>query len=142
MQPTVSVNLPTYDRPRFLKEAIQSVKDQTFSDWELIVVDNASGPETKKVVDSFSPDPRICYLRRNRPGTAATARNQGITEARGRYLAFLDDDEVCCDSKRMWVRYHYSRTSPNFSIRRRLRRWWEKGTSHILKGARTLCRAT
>jgi glycosyltransferase involved in cell wall biosynthesis len=87
MDPLFSVILPTYDRPIFLAEAIDSVLRQTMKDFELIVVDDAS--PTPVVVPS---DPRIRVTRRVRSGGPAAARNTGLGLACGRFVAFLDDD--------------------------------------------------
>lgn len=90
-EPLVSVVLPTLDRPVLLGRAIRSALAQTFRDFELIVVDDGSAPETRAVVESFE-DERVRYARQERRGAAA-AENLGIAMARGRYVAFLDDDD-------------------------------------------------
>jgi len=90
--PKVSVVMTTYNYGRFLGEAIQSVLDQTFQDWELIVVDDGSTDETSEVVASF-PDPRIRYIYQQNQGNAA-GWNRGIELARGTYIAFLDADDL------------------------------------------------
>ncbi len=90
--PKVSVVISTYNRASMLKRAIQSVLAQTFQDFELIVVDNASTDNTQKIVKSFS-DERLRYIchAMNRGGSAA--RNTGIKNSKGQYIAFLDDDD-------------------------------------------------
>ncbi|GBD39772.1 UDP-Glc:alpha-D-GlcNAc-diphosphoundecaprenol beta-1,3-glucosyltransferase WfgD [bacterium HR37] len=91
--PEVSVIIPTYNRAGFLRSAIRSVLNQTFQDFEIIVVDDGSiDCSAKEVVNEFR-DPRIRYIRHevNRGGSAA--RNTGIKASRGRYIAFLDDDD-------------------------------------------------
>jgi glycosyltransferase involved in cell wall biosynthesis len=88
-EPSFSVIIPTYGRPQWLAEAIDSVRAQTLQDYELIVVDDAS-PDAVHV----EPDPRIRLIRRDANGGAAAARNTGVEAARGRYLTFLDDDDV------------------------------------------------
>jgi glycosyltransferase involved in cell wall biosynthesis len=87
--PLFSVVIPTYGRPRWLSEAIDSVMAQTVDGFELIVVDDAS-PEPVEVAGH----PRIRLVRRERNGGAASARNTGVEAARGRYVTFLDDDDV------------------------------------------------
>jgi glycosyltransferase involved in cell wall biosynthesis len=90
--PKVSVVIPTYNRHKFLHSAIASVLNQTFQDFEVIVVDDASKDETPAVVSSLS-DKRVIYVRHptNRGGSAA--RNTGILRANARYVALLDDDD-------------------------------------------------
>lgn len=87
MDPLFSIILPTYDRQAFLAEAVDSVLHQTVKDFELIVVDDAG--RTRATVP---PDPRIRLIRRDRNCGPAAARNTGLELARGRFVAFLDDD--------------------------------------------------
>ena len=89
MAPEYSVVVPTFGRPAFLAEAVQSVLRQTITDLECIVVDDAS-PDPPTLPD----DPRVTLIRRERNGGPPAARNTGIAAATGRYLAFLDDDDV------------------------------------------------
>ena len=90
--PVVSAIIPTYNFGRFLGEAIQSVLDQTFTDFELIVVDDGSTDDTREVVGSFN-DSRIRYIYQENRGLPA-ARNTGIKASRGEYIAFLDSDDI------------------------------------------------
>jgi glycosyltransferase involved in cell wall biosynthesis len=87
--PEFSVIIPTFGRPAFLSEAVDSVLKQTLGDFECLVVDDSS-PQAPRIPD----DPRIRLLRRPKNGGPAAARNTGIAEATGRYIAFLDDDDV------------------------------------------------
>lgn len=91
--PTFSVVIPTYERARPLARAVESVLAQTYGDFELIVVDDASSDATPKVIAAFN-DPRVAYIRRKRNGGNAAARNAGIRRAKGRFVAFLDDDDA------------------------------------------------
>ena len=92
MMPKVSVVIPTCNRAAFLRAAIESVLSQTFQDFEIIVIDDASRDETPEMVRALG-DGRIRYLRHeSRKGQGAT-RNAGIREARGDYVALLDDDD-------------------------------------------------
>jgi glycosyltransferase involved in cell wall biosynthesis len=88
----VSVIIPAYNYGRFLGEAIQSVLDQTFQDWELIVVDDGSTDNTREVVTAFA-DPRIHYVYQQNQGNPA-ARNAALKLVTGEYVAFLDADDV------------------------------------------------
>ena len=90
--PTVSVIIPTFNRAHLLGRAIQSVLDQTYRDFELIIVDDASTDNTREVLKSFK-DERIIYIKHDKNWGAAVARNIGIREARGEYIAFQDSDD-------------------------------------------------
>lgn len=91
--PTVSVILPTRNRAALVGRAIRSVLAQTYEDFELLVVDDASSDETREVVESFS-DRRLVYIRRDSQNSGASAaRNTGIIRARGTFISFLDDDD-------------------------------------------------
>lgn len=90
--PNVSVIIPTYNRAELLKRAIDSVLRQTYNDYELIVVSDGSNDQTDKVVAAYT-DPRIMYLKHEKPKGASATRNTGIRIAKGKYVAFLDDDD-------------------------------------------------
>ncbi len=78
----------------FLSEAVRSVEEQTFPDWECLVVDDDSTDDTKQVVDTISAgDPRVRYLYQENRGLSA-ARNTGIRESKGDFLQFLDSDDL------------------------------------------------
>ena len=90
--PKVSVIIPTYNRAEYLGEAIQSVFDQTFEDFEILIVDDGSTDDTQQLVLSFH-DPRLRSFYQNNCGISA-ARNAAIRSADGEYIAFLDSDDV------------------------------------------------
>jgi teichuronic acid biosynthesis glycosyltransferase TuaG len=91
----VSIVMPTYNSEKFVREAIDSVRAQTFDDWELIIVDDASIDETLKIIQStYAKDPRVKILTQDFNQGAAIARNKAIAEARGRFIAFLDSDDL------------------------------------------------
>lgn len=90
--PLVSVIIPTYNRAAFLRNAIRSVLKQTFRDFEILVIDDASQVDVGQLVEGFG-DCRIRLLRHDRNRGEAGARNTGVLHARGEYLAFLDDDD-------------------------------------------------
>lgn len=87
----VSIILPTYNRGDTLARAVDSVVAQTYSDWELLIVDDGSTDETASVALSYN-DPRIRYIRQENAGVAA-ARNTGLDRACGQYITFLDSDD-------------------------------------------------
>ena len=92
MNPLVSIIIPTYNRAEDLKRALQSVFDQTFTDWEVLVVDNHSIDETDSVIRSFN-DPKIKLFKVHNEGVVAVSRNLGLKHALGEYIAFLDSDD-------------------------------------------------
>src|SRR4051812_15907200 len=87
--PLFSIVLPTRNRPEMLREAIESVLVQTVTDWELLIVDDASD-----VPATCIDHPRISLIRCSKSTGPAGARNAGVAAARGKYLAFLDDDDL------------------------------------------------
>jgi glycosyltransferase involved in cell wall biosynthesis len=88
--PEVSVVIPTFNRAGFVVKAVQSVLNQTFNDWELIVVDDGSTDDTRSALKQF--EGRIRYVHQSNSGVSA-ARNTGIRAATGQWLAFLDSDD-------------------------------------------------
>lgn len=85
--------MPTYNCARFIRESISSVLAQTYTRWELLIVDDCSTDKTEDVVASFD-DPRIHYLRNEQNEGAALTRNKALRAAKGRYIAFLDSDDL------------------------------------------------
>lgn len=94
--PLVSIIIPTYNRGWILKEAINSVLAQDFTDFELIVVDDGSTDKTQDILNTYNED--IIALRQNNQGVSA-ARNAGIASALGRFIAFLDSDDLWLPKK-------------------------------------------
>ena len=96
--PNVSVILPTFNRTKFMKLAIESVYAQTYTDWEMIIADDGSAEETRMYLRSIaSPQVRTIWLRHS--GNPSRVRNCAIEAANGRYLAFLDSDDIWAPSK-------------------------------------------
>lgn len=114
MQPAVSVIMPTYNRADYLKKSIQSVLDQTFSDFEIIVINNYSTDDTLEVTKAFN-DPRIKTINFKNEGIIAKSRNQGILQSTGKYIAFLDDDDLWCSNK-LELQIKYLECNPEFDL--------------------------
>ena len=90
--PKVSVSIPTYNRAEFLRSAVISVLNQTFQNFEIIVIDDASKDHTQEVVKSLN-DKRIRHIRHEENKGVSAARNTGVANSNGEYVAFLDDDD-------------------------------------------------
>lgn len=95
--PKVSVNIPAYNDEKYIAETVQSVINQTYQDWELIIIDDGSKDKTGEIVKSFT-DPRIKYFYQENRGIGA-ARNSAIEKSSGEYIAFLDHDDLWLPSK-------------------------------------------
>ncbi len=89
--PTVSIVIPTFNRSHYLKMAIQSVLNQTYQDFEIVVVDDGSTDDTQKVASSFGD--KVLYFYQSNQGSPI-ARNMGLKLAKGKYLALLDSDDL------------------------------------------------
>lgn len=94
MPPLVSVIVPAYNYGRFISQALDSVLAQTFTDWECLIVDDGSTDDTCRVVHPYvAGTDRFRYLHQQNAGPAA-ARNTGINNSRGKYIQFLDADDL------------------------------------------------
>lgn len=97
--PEVSIIIPTFNRAHYIGDAIKSVLSQTYSSWELLIVDNGSTDNTAVIVkDYVRADARVRYLREDCKGVSR-ARNTALAEAKGEYIAFLDDDDLFLPEK-------------------------------------------
>ena len=92
--PLVSIVIPTKDRREGVLTAVRSVLDQTWTNWQLVVVDDGSTDGTAEALEPFLSDSRIELVRRERAGGVSVARNTGLARARGDYVAYLDSDNT------------------------------------------------
>ena len=100
LKPLVSIVTPVYNGEKTIGKTIESVLNQTFNDFEMIIVDDVSTDNTKKVVDKYiKNDKRIKYYVLPEKGGASAARNLAIDKAKGRYIAFLDGDDLWYPAK-------------------------------------------
>ncbi len=90
----VSIIMPSYNTGRFIKETIESVLAQTYTNWELIIVDDCSNDNTDDVVSGYLSDSRIRYIINDINSGAAVSRNRALREANGKWIAFLDSDDL------------------------------------------------
>ncbi len=99
MQPEVSIITPAYNASKYIAETITSVQRQSYQNWEMIIVDDGSSDATFELVDEFSKqDRRIVAVRQSNQGPAP-ARNNALRLARGRYVCFLDSDDIWLPKK-------------------------------------------
>lgn len=90
----VSIITPSYNTANFIVETIRCVLDQTYTNWEMIIVDDCSADHTDEAVKPFLSDTRIRYLKNEKNSGAAVSRNKALREAKGKWIAFLDSDDL------------------------------------------------
>ena len=91
----VSVITPMYNCEKFISETIESVLNQTYTNWEMIIIDDCSTDKSKQIVKQYiERDKRIRLIALNENSGAAVARNKGIEVSSGRFIAFLDGDDL------------------------------------------------
>jgi glycosyltransferase involved in cell wall biosynthesis len=96
----VSIITPSYGSARFIAQTIESVLDQTYPHWEMIIVDDVSPDNANQIIESYTQkDDRIKLIKLDKNGGPARARNRAIEEAKGRYIAFLDSDDIWLPQK-------------------------------------------
>ena len=96
--PTVSIICRTYNQERYIRQTIQSVLNQTISNWELIVINDASTDNTESEILSFD-DERIKYIRNEKNLGPLDGLNIGIAASSGKYITILDGDDLFCSEK-------------------------------------------
>lgn len=112
--PVISVVMPVYNAAPYLAEAIQSILDQTFSDFELILIDDASTDTSYAIAQSFA-DPRIRVLQNAQNRGIVFTRNRGLAELRGQFYAPFDADDVAMPTK-LAKQVHFLRENPAFGM--------------------------
>ena len=116
----VSIVMPSYNSERYIKASIQSVIDQTYPYWELLIVDDCSSDKTVKIIKSFK-DQRIKLFENEVNSGAAISRNWALREAKGKWIAFLDSDDIWLSTKleeqlKFMVDNNYSFTFTDYRI--------------------------
>lgn len=100
LEPLVSIVMPAYNASKFISESIESVLHQTYKNWELIIVNDCSKDNTEEVIKFYSnKDSRIKYYKQKTNLGVSEARNKAIIEAQGKYIAFLDSDDLWKEKK-------------------------------------------
>ncbi len=132
-EPSISVIVPVYNGGKFIKEAVDSILNQSFSDFELIVVDDCSNDDTYEIVDELKrTDKRLrIYQNNSNVGVAATL-NFGISVAKGKYIARMDADDISA-SNRLFRQLKYLENNPDLDI---VGSWYQtfgEGKERIIK---------
>ena len=99
-EPLVSIITPVYNAERFLEDTIKSVQKQSYKNWELVLVDDCSKDSSSEIIEKFrNSDDRIKYIKLEKNSGAAISRNTGIKNAEGRFIAFVDSDDLWEETK-------------------------------------------
>lgn len=99
MNDLVSIVMPSYNTGKFIAETIDSVLAQSYRNWELMIVDDCSTDDTDAVVRPYLADKRIHYIKNDTNSGAAVSRNRALREAKGKWIAFLDSDDLWLPEK-------------------------------------------
>lgn len=94
MKELVSIIMPSYNTERYISESIKSVINQTYKNWELLIVDDCSTDSTDEIIKKFCYEKRIKYFKNKKNSGAAVSRNKALKEAKGKWIAFLDSDDL------------------------------------------------
>jgi len=111
--PKVTVLMPAYNAGKYIGEAIASVLEQSFTDFELLIINDGSTDDTEKIIRSFK-DPRIVLISQENKGVSA-ALNLGLSHARANYIARFDADDICLPN-RLKVQYDFITAYPEYTI--------------------------
>ena len=117
--PLVSIIMPTYNRVDMLERAIESVFNQSFTDWELIIIDDASTDETeKRMTDLDSREPAVRYMRIPKIENKGISEylNIGLRNARGKYIARIDDDDYWCHKDKLKLQVDFIEKNPEYVV--------------------------
>ena len=117
MNSSISIIIITHNRAGFISEAIESALGQSFSDRELIIIDDASSYNTREIVESYaSEDERIKYFKNNEHLHISKSRNKGLSLASGKYIAILDSDDVWCDKDKLKKQYQFLEKHNDYAL--------------------------
>lgn len=111
--PEISVIIPAYNAEKLIEETINSVYNQTYKDYELLVVDDESSDNTVKIVEKMLFSPHRIIKKKN--GGEASARNAGLKEAQGKYISFLDNDDLFTKDK-LKIQYEFLEKNMEFAM--------------------------
>ena len=99
MDDLISIIMPSFNTGKYITETIESVLAQSYKNWELIIVDDCSSDNTDEIVNTYLSDDRIHYFKNEKNSGAAFSRNTALREAKGKWIAFLDSDDLWMPEK-------------------------------------------
>lgn len=115
-EPKVSVIMAAYNSEKFIEESINSILNQSFKDFELIIINDKSKDNTRNIVEGMQKrDPRIILINNKKNGGPAKSRNNGLKIAKGKYIAILDSDDLS-EKRRLETQYNYLEKNPNIFL--------------------------
>lgn len=113
----ISIILPTYNGEHYIKRAIGSVISQTFSKWELIIIDDGSVDDTKRIVKEYSnKEARIIYIKNETNLGIQKTLNRGLKEAKGDYIARIDDDDEWIDKEKLQKQFEFLENNNSYVL--------------------------
>jgi glycosyltransferase involved in cell wall biosynthesis len=107
--------MPTYNRASFIGDTIRSVLVQTYPDWELIIIDDASTDDTYDVIKDFI-SPHILYVKNEKNLGIAASRNIAVSKARGQYIAMLDSDDIWLDKEKLVKQVSFLEKNTDYAL--------------------------
>lgn len=110
----ISVVMPVYNGQRFLRAAVDGILNQTFTDFQFVIIDDASTDATRAILDGYT-DPRIQRIHNQKNLGAYISRNKGLAFAKGKYIAFMDADDISLPH-RLERQFHYLEQNPEIGI--------------------------
>ncbi len=114
-KPKISVVMPVYNEEDFLKESIESILNQTFKDFELIIVNDCSTDNSDKIIESYFDDPRVVRINNEENIGVFNSRNRALKFARGKYIALLDSDDISM-LDRLKLQFNYLENNPHIFL--------------------------
>ncbi len=114
MEPQITVLMPTYNGEKYLKDSIASILNQTFKDFELLIINDGSPEKTDKIIESFH-DERIRYIKNQTNIGISQSSNLGLSLARGRYIARQDHDDIALPT-RLEEQFNYMEAHPEIGV--------------------------